>query len=66
MGAAAGVVVLVAYCVALTSFTRRSDIIGLSEKVSSLRVLEISKFMFAVSIVAVFMPVLLEAGRFSR
>ena len=48
MGAAAGVVVLVAYCVALTSFTRRSDSVELVEKVRDLRVLEILKLMFIV------------------
>lgn len=66
IGAAAGVVVLVAYCVALTSFTRRSDVVGLVEKVRDLRVLEILKFMFVILVVGAFIPVLLEGSSLSR
>ena len=66
MGAAAGVVVLVAYCVALTSFTRRSDAIGLVEKVRDLGVLEVLKFILIILVAVVFIPVLFERSSLFR
>lgn len=66
MGAAAGVVVLVAYCVALTSFTRRPDAVGLVEKVRDLGMLEVLKFMFVILIVRALIPILFEGRSLFR